>query len=307
MAPADSVALYPRTPPSCGARNHLLVLPSVICATRVAREIAAEVGGVAITHQHGCSQVGDDAARTADAFEALACSPNVGGVVVVSLGCETIQGRTLAERISARGQAVRFVGIQESGDTATARAVGIEAALSLIETSRSTQRVASPLSRLVVGVEISRPSEVARSFLERVLGEGASVVCADDVILAPDVRSVTVPPFAPARHGEPGLTRIAGAGRGARQHVALACAGAQVVVSFPDVDDAPTGFPVCPVLTVAGDGELHRAIAADFDLDETATADELWGRVLDVARGEQTVSERLDSTAFVLDRITRAM
>ena len=44
-----------------GCRSHLLVLPSVVCATRVAATIAEALGGVTITHQHGCSQVGDDA------------------------------------------------------------------------------------------------------------------------------------------------------------------------------------------------------------------------------------------------------
>ncbi len=108
-----------------GCRSHLLVLPSVVCATRVAAAIAEALGGVTITHQHGCSQVGDDGVRTRDAFEQIACNPNVAAALVVGLGCETVQGAALAARIAERGQLVAFNGIQEQGGSAACVASGV--------------------------------------------------------------------------------------------------------------------------------------------------------------------------------------
>ena len=49
-----------------GIRNHVLVMPSVICANRVARGISQQiVGTVWVEHQHGCTQLGADAELTA--------------------------------------------------------------------------------------------------------------------------------------------------------------------------------------------------------------------------------------------------
>lgn len=98
-----------------GCRRHLLVLPSVVCATRVAADIADALGAVSITHQHGCSQVGDDGLQTRAAFEQIACNPNVAAAIVVSLGCETVQGSSLAVAIGERGRRVELAGIQLHG------------------------------------------------------------------------------------------------------------------------------------------------------------------------------------------------
>ena len=53
-----------------------------------ARISAQAVGGVALTHPFGCSQLGDDHERTAQLLASLVRNPNAGGVLVVGLGCE---------------------------------------------------------------------------------------------------------------------------------------------------------------------------------------------------------------------------
>ena len=102
-------------------------------------------------------------------------------------------------------------------------------------------------------------------------------------------------------------TVLSGAGRGAQQHVALAAAGAQVIVAFPALDDAPVGFAVCPVIAVAGSSPLHAALADDFDLASDATADELWALLLAVLGGAQTAAEARGSRVFALDRLAMSM
>src|SRR6185437_9988593 len=80
---------YRRAGGAVGVRNHLLVLPSVVCSTHVAGEIAAAADGVGVVHQHGCLQVGDDLQHSERLLTGVAANPNVGAVLVVSLGCET--------------------------------------------------------------------------------------------------------------------------------------------------------------------------------------------------------------------------
>ena len=51
---------YRRTNGSVGVRNHVLVFPTVICASTVAQMISREVPGtVSVTHAHGCGHLGE--------------------------------------------------------------------------------------------------------------------------------------------------------------------------------------------------------------------------------------------------------
>ena len=53
---------YRRADGAIGIRNHVLVLPSVVCANRVARGISQLVSeSTWVEHQHGCTQLGADA------------------------------------------------------------------------------------------------------------------------------------------------------------------------------------------------------------------------------------------------------
>ena len=73
---------YRRADGRLGARNHILVLPSVVCADQTATLIGAETGAISVVHQHGCGQVGDDVAHTERAFLGFATNPNIGATVV---------------------------------------------------------------------------------------------------------------------------------------------------------------------------------------------------------------------------------
>jgi len=54
---------YRRPDGSAGTRNHVLIMPTIVCVNYVSRAIARNVNGtVWVEHQHGCSQLGADAA-----------------------------------------------------------------------------------------------------------------------------------------------------------------------------------------------------------------------------------------------------
>lgn len=88
---------YLRENGSAGTRNEIWIVPTVGCVNRTAELLAEEAGkryagkvdGVrALTHNAGCSQLGDDMLTTQKLLSGLIRHPNAGAVLVVSLGCE---------------------------------------------------------------------------------------------------------------------------------------------------------------------------------------------------------------------------
>ena len=84
---------YKRENGTYGIRNYLLIIPASVCASETAVNIAKLVNGaIAIPHQHGCCEIGDDFETTKRTLVGFGKNPNVGAVLVVGLGCEGIQG-----------------------------------------------------------------------------------------------------------------------------------------------------------------------------------------------------------------------
>ena len=119
---------YPRPGGGVGVRNHLLVVPTVICASVVAERVAAAVpGGAALPHLAGCGQLGPDLRVTHDTLAAYCRHPNVGAVLIVALGCEQVIAQHLADTARRAGKTAAIIAIQTEGGTirATARATEI--------------------------------------------------------------------------------------------------------------------------------------------------------------------------------------
>ena len=78
---------YLRPDGRAGTRNHVLIFPTVICATAVAQMIQRAVPGtVAVDHPHGCGHMGEEKDLIVRAMAGVCGHPNVGGVVLVGLG-----------------------------------------------------------------------------------------------------------------------------------------------------------------------------------------------------------------------------
>src|SRR5918995_799885 len=97
-----------------GTRNHVLVVPTVICASVVAERVAAAAGptATALPHLAGCGQLGPDMRVTHETLTAYCAHPNVGAVLVVALGCEQVVAQTLAESARRHGKLVEIIAIQ---------------------------------------------------------------------------------------------------------------------------------------------------------------------------------------------------
>jgi len=122
-----------------GVRNHVLIVPTVVCSAVVTERIAAAVANcVALPHLAGCGQLGPDMQVTHDTLAAYCRHPNVGAVLVVALGCEQVVAQMLAESARQAGKASAIVSIQGEGGTPKAIAKGQAIAADL---ARDLERV----------------------------------------------------------------------------------------------------------------------------------------------------------------------
>jgi altronate dehydratase large subunit len=140
---------YLRSDGRKGIRNCVVVAYLVECAHHVAREIAQHFKGQPV-HLIGFGGCYPNA--YADRMMNRLCThPNVGAVLLLSLGCESFNRHKLAESIAASGRPVDTIVIQQTGGTKKsidAGVVWIQAALRQIA---GVPRVAMNVSDLTIG------------------------------------------------------------------------------------------------------------------------------------------------------------
>lgn len=145
---------YVRPDGKVGARNHVAIIPSVTCANDVAQAIVGQVQGtVGYFHHQGCCQLPPDLERVTDTLIGLGCSPNVGAVLIVSLGCEGTDHERMLETIAKTGKPVKIIRIQELGGVSRAIQAGIDAAQELVGQISGLQREPADLSNVVMAIK----------------------------------------------------------------------------------------------------------------------------------------------------------
>ncbi|MFB0842539.1 UxaA family hydrolase [Paenibacillus oleatilyticus] len=199
---------YRRPNGDVGIRNHLLIIPTVICANQVCTRINQMVPDtVAIPHQHGCSQIGADKDRTFDVLAGTGRNPNVGGVIIISLGCEVVDPHALADAIRPTGKPVEVFDIQSVGGSVKAIQHGVEIARKMRAQLDEMKPEPIPFSELIIGVKCggsdatsglaSNPAlgAAADSLIQQgggvVIGETTEIIGAEHVLAsrcaAPDI------------------------------------------------------------------------------------------------------------------------
>jgi altronate hydrolase len=160
---------YARPGGAVGTRNYLAVISVVNCSASVSRQVqdrfrSNEVqrwfpnvdGVVAFTHKSGCGlQPGPPQATLERVFAGLARQPNIGGYVMIGLGCEVSHLRHLREsfhldRKPAAGPAPAFLNIQDAGGTRKTVEAASAAVARLLPELNGMTRTRQPASRLVL-------------------------------------------------------------------------------------------------------------------------------------------------------------
>jgi len=132
-----------------GIRNVIAVAYLVECAHHVAQEIVLPMRerGVHLIGFPGCYPN----AYAARIMRQLCTHPNVGAVLLVSLGCESFDRCALARTIEASGRPVQTLVIQESGGTAETIAAGRAWVEKTWQQLQATPRAEMAVRELVVG------------------------------------------------------------------------------------------------------------------------------------------------------------
>lgn len=136
-----------------GIRNYVAVAYLVECAHHVAREIAAPYS--AMTDGSGAHVIGFPGCYpnpyALKMMQRLATHPNVGAVLLVSLGCEGFNKRSVEKLVRESGRPVKTLVIQETGGTRSTIAAGRAWVAEQVAALAAAPTVPMAVSDLVVG------------------------------------------------------------------------------------------------------------------------------------------------------------
>lgn len=155
-----------------GTRNFLLIVPTSMCASHEATQISMMSeflhynrekypnvdGVVAIPHNKGCGcQDGSNLDLMMRTLSNYADHPNVGGVILIDLGCEKTNlayvEKYLTNRANPIQKPVFKIGIQDVGGTQSAIETGLKTVAQMLPDVNRFVREEFPLSELVLGVK----------------------------------------------------------------------------------------------------------------------------------------------------------
>jgi altronate dehydratase large subunit len=151
----NEISGYERKNGKFGIRNHVLVLPTVSCVNGVINRLSREVPeAVCVTHAHGCGRGGlRDLEILFRILSGLVHHPNVGGVVLIGLGCEVSNTKSLLPLIKEAGKPVEVLNVQENGGSLETARKGVAAARRILSEISSQPRVALPWDKLLIAME----------------------------------------------------------------------------------------------------------------------------------------------------------
>lgn len=146
---SDLMKAWPRSDGRKGIRNTVVVVYLVECAHHVARQIARpfEDEDVHVIGFPGCFP-NDYAERM---MQALCTHPNVGAVLLVSLGCENFRKSRLLAAVEATDRPACLLTIQKTGGTAASVRTGRDWVGETLAILRNQPQVDMHPSELVIG------------------------------------------------------------------------------------------------------------------------------------------------------------
>jgi altronate hydrolase len=198
-----------------GTRNFVLIVPTSMCASHEALQISmmAEFlhykrekyknvdGVVAIPHNKGCGcQDGSNLDIMLRVLANYADHPNVGGVILIDLGCEKTNlakvEKYLLKRELSFNKPVAKIGIQEIGGTQAAIERGLKEVEAMLPVVNETTREEVSVSELVLGVKCGSSDGFSGISANPALGQAADLL----IKSGGTVLITEVPEFCGAEH-----------------------------------------------------------------------------------------------------------
>ncbi|WP_447170523.1 UxaA family hydrolase [Shewanella frigidimarina] len=143
---------FGRSDGSVGIRNHVLIMAVDECCDGIARAIADSIdNGIVVTNYNTCMYGGNE--EMINTMIHTGNNPNVAGVLVLAMGCGSIDPEIVAAPIRASGRpAFSLVCIKQQGTRSTITQ-GKTLAQELQQAANAAPRVETPISELVIGVK----------------------------------------------------------------------------------------------------------------------------------------------------------
>ncbi|SIN74835.1 UxaA family hydrolase [Halodesulfovibrio marinisediminis] len=143
---------YIRPDGSVGIRNSLLIVGVDECCDGICRAIAKDHdNAIVITNFVTCMQAGNE--ELLHNIIGVGKNPNIAGVLVVAMGCGSINPEIVAKPIRETGKASLSMRVMDLGGTRKAIEHGRSLAQQLSEEAAKCERTTVPLSKLTVGVK----------------------------------------------------------------------------------------------------------------------------------------------------------
>ena len=178
-----------------GTRNFILIVPTSMCASHEASQISMMSeflhykrekfpnvdGVVAIPHNKGCGcQDGSNLEIMMRTLSNYADHPNVGGVILMDLGCEKTNLRKVEKYLLKRelefDKPVAKIGIQEIGGTQAAIERGLEEVKKMLPLVNENIREEFPVSELILGVKCGSSDGFSGLSANPALGNAADIL-----------------------------------------------------------------------------------------------------------------------------------
>lgn len=200
---------YKRRDGRAATRNEIWIVNTVGCVNRASELIASaaakelantpNLDGVhAFPHPFGCSQLGDDLRHTQKVLAGLINHPNAAAALVLGLGCENNQMRSLLDQVGpVDANRVKFFNAQDVSDEVES---GVAAVRDLAAYASQFRRESLPLSSLTIAMKCGgsdglsgvTANPLVGRVADRLTAAGATVVLsevpemfgAEDVLLA---------------------------------------------------------------------------------------------------------------------------
>jgi altronate hydrolase len=199
-----------------GTRNFLLIVPTSMCSSHEAGQISmlAEFshysrkrfpnvdGVVAIPHSKGCGcSDGSNLDITMRTLANYADHPNVGGVLMLELGCEKTNQTAVDQWLGDHGglgwdKPIHRIGVQSEGGTEATVLRGLDIVKAMLDEVNSHERTERPVSEIVLGVKCGGSDGFSGLSANPALGHAADLL----VERRGTVLITEVPEFCGAEH-----------------------------------------------------------------------------------------------------------
>ncbi|NOI65084.1 UxaA family hydrolase [Vibrio sp. 99-8-1] len=143
---------YRRADGQVGIRNHILILAIDECAEGIAQAIKQKVPEtVIVTNHYTCMYGGNE--EMVNVMVGAATNPNIAGVLVLNMGCGSIDPELIIAPIKVAKKPVFNLSIIKSKGTRLTINEGVQLANELVSIAEQTTPEPTPISELVVGIK----------------------------------------------------------------------------------------------------------------------------------------------------------